>query len=483
MVEREHLTRSPSTAPSAMSNIDVALSESGSSTMDHASPSRTPATSVTDGSAADNVSVKLEPSAVTREPSAQSDTSNSRRSVRSRSSVESYNLAKLSDICHGKQVAKVKNTRSFSGDTLVGDSTPDEAGSPGQRRRLLEGEVEKALQMDWQVGGLSASSQTTPAPSTIIGRSKSTSRGKLAKAAEKVSSALGKRPRDSLTLRRSESASLDNRRQSSRKSDVIVRVQELEDEHDEGSTIGPPAKKTRLLDTITEITSSLGRAASTKKPRKNWLTQGLYSGQEAEYGKTAAEAAGEAGNLTTSQSAPALPRRHMPYPMYSAGTREANFRIPYDIFAPLKRKENPKEWKKLSRNLFTPDAKEVWRTKKLERSMCLCRPPAPDSQEEGCDENCLNRTMLYECDENNCAIGPELCTNRAFADLAKRTKKGNVFDIGVEIIKTKECGFGLRANRSFAPGQIIIEYCGEVITPEESDRRMHNVYKDKNVSF
>jgi uncharacterized membrane protein len=35
--------------------------------------------------------------------------------------------------------------------------------------------------------------------------------------------------------------------------------------------------------------------------------------------------------------------------------------------------------------------------------------------------------------------------------------------------------------RSFGPGQIIVEYTGEIITQEESDRRLDEVYKDKKV--
>jgi hypothetical protein len=35
--------------------------------------------------------------------------------------------------------------------------------------------------------------------------------------------------------------------------------------------------------------------------------------------------------------------------------------------------------------------------------------------------------------------------------------------------------------RSFEPGQIIVEYTGEIITQEESDRRLDEVYKDSTV--
>ncbi|KAF2155136.1 SET domain-containing protein [Myriangium duriaei CBS 260.36] len=488
MATPERLTRSASRSSSTstiMSNIDVAMSESGSSVAEHLSPLPTPATSVTDGSAGDAASEKPETSTISRDVSAQPDVSTARRSVRSRSSIESYNLAKLSGLKHGKRIPKVKESRSFSGDTLVNDLSLDTTESPQQRRRVLEGQVEKALQMDWQVGDLASDVRPASTPAASIKRRKSVSLEKLTKAAGKLSSALGKRSRESLSsksgARESSSTRQSLPRQSSRKSDIVVKVQDVEDEQ-ELERIERPTKKPRLLDTIVEITSSLGWRAPVKKGTKTWLTQGLYCGQQEDAKATVSDSR-KSDVLATSHSAPGLSRRYLPLPMFSAATRESDFHLTYDLFAPLRRKENPKEWKKLSRNSFTPSAKEVWRSKKMDRSMCLCRPPAPHSPEEGCDENCINRHMLYECDENNCALGPELCTNRAFADLAKRTKKGNEFDIGVEIIKTPECGYGLRANRSFAPGQIIIEYCGEVISQEESDRRMNEVYKDNNAYY
>jgi [histone H3]-lysine4 N-trimethyltransferase ASH1L len=89
--------------------------------------------------------------------------------------------------------------------------------------------------------------------------------------------------------------------------------------------------------------------------------------------------------------------------------------------------------------------------------------------------------MFYECDENNCAVGPERCTNRSFADLKERCKAGGKYHIGVEVFKTEDRGYGVRANRSFEPNQIILEYAGEIITQEECERRMKKEYKKKEV--
>ena len=95
----------------------------------------------------------------------------------------------------------------------------------------------------------------------------------------------------------------------------------------------------------------------------------------------------------------------------------------------------------------------------------------------------MNRFMLYECDGSNCNIGAEHCTNRAFAELKKRQKAGGTYNIGVEVIKTADRGYGIRANRTFEPNQIIVEYTGEIITQEECDDRMRKRYKDAEVLF
>jgi palmitoyltransferase ZDHHC9/14/18 len=90
--------------------------------------------------------------------------------------------------------------------------------------------------------------------------------------------------------------------------------------------------------------------------------------------------------------------------------------------------------------------------------------------------------MAYECDNTNCPLPPELCNNRPFAELRRRAK-GNRYDYGVEVLDTKDRGFGVRAMRTFEPHQIIVEYAGEIITQQECERRMKQVYKKDKVSY
>jgi len=129
---------------------------------------------------------------------------------------------------------------------------------------------------------------------------------------------------------------------------------------------------------------------------------------------------------------------------------------------------------------FVGDAATYWRKTdhfKDYQSKCVC------TAEDGCAEDCQNRIMLYECDDRNCNAGEEHCTNRAFQNLQERTKKGGRYRVGVEVMKTSDRGYGVRSNRCFEPNQIIMEYTGEIITEEECERRMNEVYKDNEVRF
>lgn len=131
---------------------------------------------------------------------------------------------------------------------------------------------------------------------------------------------------------------------------------------------------------------------------------------------------------------------------------------------------------------FVGDAAAHWRNDMYdETSRCVC------TSAFGCDEHCLNVVMKYECDKDNCAFGKKGCNNRSFAELARRRKKpdgrkGNKYELGVEVVKTTDRGYGVRSNRCFEPGQIIVEYTGEIITEQECDRRMNEDYRNNDVS-
>ena len=273
----------------------------------------------------------------------------------------------------------------------------------------------------------------------------------------------------------------------------------------------PPRKKVKVDEKaavveekpVTEKQES--GAAPAKRPRgKKWLEKGLYAGQEAPLDIFKGLTPQEKKKLA---SLPELmptgkANRTLPQPMYN-GLRilltGRDFKLPFDVCNPLPPGQpKPAAYRTMTKSEYLPrmllycgirltschldrfvgDAASYWKkTPHFEdfASKCVCTP------DDGCGEDCQNRIMLYECDETNCSLGKAYCTNRAFQDLQARTKKGGRYRVGVEVLKTGDRGYGVRSNRCFEPNQIIMEYTGEIITDEECERRMNEVYRDNEV--
>jgi [histone H3]-lysine4 N-trimethyltransferase ASH1L len=226
---------------------------------------------------------------------------------------------------------------------------------------------------------------------------------------------------------------------------------------------------------------------------KRWQKEGLYVGQAAETDydqngrkKLQKKRPGSSDSHHTTGTATATDKpAFMTLPMFAYLDKTRDFTIPFDVFAPTFKKgdEKPKDWHQVNRNRLIGEAKDLWeKSERLPASMCVCPPPTA-AGELGCDEVCLNRVMQYECNDDNCNLPAEQCGNRAFAELATRTKKGGPYDVGVEVIKTDKRGFGVRSCRTWAPGQVIMEYTGEIISEGECQRRMQELYKDKQCYY
>ncbi|EOD46036.1 putative histone-lysine n-methyltransferase protein [Neofusicoccum parvum UCRNP2] len=162
------------------------------------------------------------------------------------------------------------------------------------------------------------------------------------------------------------------------------------------------------------------------------------------------------------------------------------FQLPYDVFCPLPKETKVKDWRELRKNEYKgEDAQEIKarardqckKQRQMEASTCNCIG--------SCErDSCFNATLFFECDDRSCNLGLE-CGNRQFTLLQKRykdeTRQGKYFknfNVGVEVVETKDRGHGVRAMRPFQRDQIVIEYIGEIITQQESDRRVNEVYKD-----
>ncbi|KAH0144685.1 SET domain-containing protein, partial [Aureobasidium melanogenum] len=315
----------------------------------------------------------------------------------------------------------------------------------------------------------------------------------------RVKSVLGKREREA-----SETDKTD-RRQSRRLLAIEAPKGTKEEAQQDDGVAGQPERverpsKLARLSSSFSITMPQVFSAKNKKPTKRYETQGLYAGQtlssydDQSIPKPSRKPTGKARPLSTSflpdATQPQKRNSLVALPMFSYLERERPFTIPYDVFAPVyhqRGEEKPKDWGKVHKNRLVGDAVHYWKKPYFERSLCICTPPVPGSSEPGCGEHCLNRAMDYECDSNNCGLG-DLCTNRDFAGLAVRMERANkadkksayyLFNAGVEVIKTPDRGFGVRACRSYEPNEIITEYTGEIITPNEAGRRIREDYKNK----
>ncbi|KAF2786624.1 hypothetical protein K505DRAFT_259494 [Melanomma pulvis-pyrius CBS 109.77] len=214
--------------------------------------------------------------------------------------------------------------------------------------------------------------------------------------------------------------------------------------------------------------------ALAKLKGKEWLKAGLYVGQHRDFDARLSESQ----NRLKRKSVSTKENKVIPLPMF-AGERllkgnvfldYRDFKLPYDTYNPLPRKVKVDGWAKLRRNRFIGSASALWKREKQDNSSCYCFP------DDGCGEDCHNRIMAYECDSTNCKLTPEQCRNRPFSEL-KRRAKGNGYDYGVEVLQTGDRGYGVRAMRTFEPHQVIVEYAGEIITQDECERRMKQIYK------
>ena len=263
---------------------------------------------------------------------------------------------------------------------------------------------------------------------------------------------------------------------------------------------GPDKKRARFSKKLQESdklsTSGMQLTNFRQSRPKRWLSHGLYIGQDESTGSRVSQK-GSKLKRPSNDCLKIQHRKFLPMPMFR-GRRMIemgrDFKLPFDVFSPLPPGQpRPEEWKKTHKSesqitylyfadalvpdILVGEAINLWKkAKALESSQCVC------TLQSGCGEECFNRFMFYECDNSNCNVGADHCTNRSFENLRQRTKAGGKYNSGVEVVKTLDRGHGVRSNRCFEPNQIIVEYTGEIITQDECDTRMKSCYKDSEVS-
>ena len=478
-----NMTRSSSSDSSALSNIMVAGAAEDDSVSDHVSTS-TPPTSLNDNGSLNSAKAAVDTMDVIEEET-------SRRPKRPRSSVSTYNVKKLSDATQPETAGSSRNISGLTGRTLVNDE--DDESPFGNK-------IDKALNMDWELV-----SPKRRSPRHMQRRPSVKDRVK--KVAGRVGSVLGKRSREVMEVGKRR-LGMSEVEESPKQSKILKELDigtkgvldEMDLSDDEFNMPAPrPAKRAKTTGKapLRDVDQTVAPTAppltiSSGKRVKKWQKEGLYVGQGPDFHpahvgrkklqkKRPDSSASDATEISNGSS---TQRSFMTLPMFSYLDKTRNFTIPYDIYAPTWRRgdEKPKDWTKVNKNRLVGEAKDLWeKSEKLPSSACVCPPPAPG--EQGCEDDCLNRVMQYECNDDNCNLDASQCSNRAFAELAARTKKAGQFDIGVEVVKTDNRGFGVRSCRTFSPGQIIMEYTGEIISEGECQRRMHEDYKDKQCYY
>ncbi|KAH8590256.1 hypothetical protein B0O99DRAFT_521715 [Bisporella sp. PMI_857] len=477
------------------------------------SSSSTPPTSHGDSASISSASLKLD------EPSTGSNIDSGRRSGRNRDSITTYNIKVLAGtaIHAPKKYSKIGDgevetrRRTISGDTLVDGLASVNASTETVQedaRKLVSAGID-ALDLNWSVKKLPKSrsqlelrgspKRNQNAKQKDLDRRKSARStgekieiltGKLASGKRKLDDGLSRATRELRRLADTpEFAKIDMKpviHEVWSNGKLVVEEPPAKRRKREAAEAAAAAKAKEEAEKAEAL--KIAEAASAKerpnqKKRKIWLTKGLYAGQQTMSLDWFKDWPG-AEKKKLQEMAPYKPNGALPLPMWH-GQRllhvGRHFKLPFDVCSPLPPGQpKPDEWKKTSTNRFIGEAGALWKKTKLFDSFsskCVCTP------EGGCDVDCQNRIMLYECDDTNCGAGRGHCTNRAFADLAERRKGGGKYRIGVEVIKTLDRGYGVRSNRCFEPHQIIVEYTGEIITEDECDRRMNEEYKDNECYY
>ena len=117
----------------------------------------------------------------------------------------------------------------------------------------------------------------------------------------------------------------------------------------------------------------------------------------------------------------------------------------------------------LKESIYTDNAKRVLeKTRKARLGSCNCTKTCAC---EGycscvCGDDCLNRACALECGPSNCK--QRTCSNRPLTLLR------DGLPLAVVVFPTDYAGNGLKAGQNFLPGEIIIEYIGEVKTEDEN---------------
>ncbi|KAK8784056.1 hypothetical protein V5799_009582 [Amblyomma americanum] len=134
----------------------------------------------------------------------------------------------------------------------------------------------------------------------------------------------------------------------------------------------------------------------------------------------------------------------------------------------------PLDYEEIEENLYLFERRKTKSKKEVRRMICDCSLTKDEKDRGimGCEEDCLNRLLMIECG-SRCPNGDN-CSNRRFQ---KKTY------INVEKFLTEKKGWGLRTLETLSSGTFVMEYVGEVLTPEEFRKRVKQYARDNNQHY
>ena len=239
--------------------------------------------------------------------------------------------------------------RSFSGETIIDKHD-------ASKEQLLRDSME-VLNPDWELGAMPGDSlqlSTKHEPKNIVQHSTGTGfLGRMSSVVEKTKSVLGKRRRESTEAHPAKhKASTQPKRTS-------LRIRETEASSPQTAEHKRPRISESDSKKVEAIYPSTIRRKLVKKQKKQWLSQGLYVGQDRDFDARLTERKNRTKKkLDINEAVKKKVNSVIPLPMF-AGQRllelGREFRLPFDIHSPLPPGQpKPDEWKKTQKSSIFP---------------------------------------------------------------------------------------------------------------------------------
>ena len=330
--------------PARSSSLESALSRITVDNKDHsrstASPS-TPPTSRTDAAS----------DASSASTTKDIGLKGSRRVSRVRVFVPSYNENVLSGTSRKTRAVRnlVDTVCNLSGETLAPEN------SENVPRQLVEESI-RVLNLDWSVDAMPGDEIQGGFTSKATLRDDSKGMRQVAVTVEHTKSVLGKRRRDAIDVvgklhTLGKRASLRLRRPLEEVSSFAVRKK---------------ARQAEVEETHRDANADVDRKStpSLRKKKKQWLSQGLYVGQDPDFDPRLSDAKNKLKRAASRDgSQPVSRRKILPMPLF-AGKRVLeqgrDFRLPWDVFSPLPTGQpKPEEWRKTQKSKSVTNEQET----------------------------------------------------------------------------------------------------------------------------